>query len=869
MNMNTIGRYIVKSELGQGGMAIVYHAYDPNFERDVAIKVLTQGLLYDPQFRTRFAREARMIAQLEHPAIVPVYDFGEEDNQPYIVMRYMSGGSLEDRIREKALTVEEAALVLNRLAPGLDVAHQHNIIHRDIKPANILFDQYGNAFLSDFGIARQPQGGGPTLTGGFILGTPAYMSPEQAHGITDLDGRCDIYSLGATLYEMLSGHVPYEADTPMGQLMKHLTEATPDIRTVRPDLPAECQAVIGRAMEKERANRFTTVGEMAAALTRVAQTAAAHIPRANRTIPISLGDSLAAGIESRRTPVKPVETIDLRPENGVGTTPPVTPQQFAPPQTIPTPPPAAYPPPVGAKAGVPSQPSPVTPARWDAPPGGAASIPAANVGATVVGGSPTPPYPQAPGQQPYSQGVSATVVTPPQAYPPYPLPAPALAPAKKRTSAIFGFGIIAILLVALGFGGWILYPQLFGEETETPTEAAVLFVTATSEPSATALVEPVETNPTATVEASKPLAPTDTSLPVVPPTEPPTATTQPPPTETATSEPPTATPGPTDTPPPPSIVAGGPVIGGADKIAFLNGGEVWVANLDGTGLTQITNDKTVKTSLEWAPDGQAVLYIVGKCIHIAWLADQKVETVTCFNNASYFTSIHFAPVGLLLSLSLDNQLYIVNYNLEVLAGIKKASALKDIAECPGFAPYERNFVTDMRWSRDGTLIALKVMGVLKDGRRGDIVQIMPYQNCIPNPKVQDNFPPPRFEIPEYKVNPTLFDYSWDGQSLFAMSTVVRNQVFGEMYFYDMSNYQSQLGVKPISNHCCYTSPTWSPDGEYLLFAFQDYMQGSNSVTDLYLIPYSSIGTGAQFTPIPVPQLLDPRENPQAVLRPAR
>ncbi len=279
MAIEKLNRYIIKGQLGQGGMATVYHAYDPSFERDVAIKVLPEAMLQDPQFRTRFTREAKAIARLEHPAIVPVYDVGEENNQPFIVMRYMSGGSLADMIKQGPISLEKCIQILNRLAPSLDAAHAQGIVHRDIKPANILFDQYGNSFLSDFGIARMGQSESSTLTGNFILGTPAYMSPEQARGETNLDGRSDLYSLGATLFEILSGRVPFEADTPMGQAIMHIMEPTPNILELRPDLSYAVQDVIARSMEKDRNLRFANAAEMAQALNALIDTSVTPTPR--------------------------------------------------------------------------------------------------------------------------------------------------------------------------------------------------------------------------------------------------------------------------------------------------------------------------------------------------------------------------------------------------------------------------------------------------------------------------------------------------------------------------------------------------------------------------------------------------------------
>ncbi len=264
--MQKIGRYQIQGELGRGGMAVVYRAYDPLFEREVAVKVLPTSFTEDPQFRKRFEREARIVAKLEHPAIVPVYDVGEEDGQPFFVMRYMSGGSLADRLKKGPLSLQEALRLLEHLAPALDEAHRKGIVHRDLKPANILFDASGLPYLSDFGIAKIVSGSQQTtLTGDLIVGTPAYISPEQAKGEA-VDGRSDIYALGAILYHMLSGQPPYQADTPMSLALKHITEPPPDILQVNPSLPPAVAALIRKAMAKDPSERFSTAGELVAAL---------------------------------------------------------------------------------------------------------------------------------------------------------------------------------------------------------------------------------------------------------------------------------------------------------------------------------------------------------------------------------------------------------------------------------------------------------------------------------------------------------------------------------------------------------------------------------------------------------------------------
>ncbi len=269
-----IGRYVAERELGRGGMATVYLARDPLMKRLVAVKVLPRQFTHDPQFRIRFEREAEIIAALEHPHIVPVYDFGvlqygAEDDQPYLVMRYMTGGALADRLRSGRLSLEETARILAPLAGALDKAHARNIIHRDLKPGNILFDDDNEPYISDFGIAKIAEAG-MTFTGSNLIGTPAYMSPEQARGERSIDGRSDVYAFGCLAYEVLTGQLPYEADTPMGLAFKHLTEPVPRILSARADLPPACEAVIARALAKDRNDRYATAGAFARDLHRAA-----------------------------------------------------------------------------------------------------------------------------------------------------------------------------------------------------------------------------------------------------------------------------------------------------------------------------------------------------------------------------------------------------------------------------------------------------------------------------------------------------------------------------------------------------------------------------------------------------------------------
>lgn len=263
-----IGRYEIKAELGRGGMATVYRAYDPSFDREVAVKVLPREMMHDPQFRSRFGREIKMIASLEHPSIVPVYDVGDDDGQPFFVMRFMNGGSLSDVIEKGSVSLQDTARIVEKIAQGLAHAHRKGIIHRDLKPDNILFDEEGDPFISDFGVAKLSESSS-NLTGSGVIGTPAYMSPEQAQGI-EIDHRSDVYGLGVIVYQMLSGHQPYSADTPMGVVVKHITEPVPEILKVLPTLQPEIDAVIKVAMAKDRTQRYENTIELAKALNVIA-----------------------------------------------------------------------------------------------------------------------------------------------------------------------------------------------------------------------------------------------------------------------------------------------------------------------------------------------------------------------------------------------------------------------------------------------------------------------------------------------------------------------------------------------------------------------------------------------------------------------
>jgi serine/threonine protein kinase len=262
MSLSTIGRYIVERELGVGGMATVYLARDPYMKRQVAIKLLSQQMTADSLYYRFFQREAEVIAALEHPCIVPVFDFGLHGAQPYIVMRNMVGGSLQDRLKAGGkLELAQVSRIIGRVADGLDAAHARGVVHRDVKPSNILFDASDEAFLADFGIAKlMHQSTGET--GGFVLGTPQYMSPEQITN-SELDGRSDVYALGAVLFRSLAGRIPFSGSSGREIGKAHLTEPPPRVSDFRPDLQPAWDEIVSKAMAKQPADRYPRAGDLA------------------------------------------------------------------------------------------------------------------------------------------------------------------------------------------------------------------------------------------------------------------------------------------------------------------------------------------------------------------------------------------------------------------------------------------------------------------------------------------------------------------------------------------------------------------------------------------------------------------------------
>lgn len=341
------GRYEIRSLLGRGGMSTVYHGYDPNLRRDIAVKLIHSHLSDNPEFVRRFQEEASAVAKFRHPNIVQVYDFNNDGKTYYIIFELVDGETLQEMLqalhaRGEYLPQSSAAAITAQVADALAYAHKRGIVHRDIKPGNVMLNQDGNVILTDFGLAKIV-GGTQHTAAGAVLGTMRYISPEQIKS-SPIDGRSDIYSLGVMLYEMVSNQVPFNAESAMTMMMMHLNDPVPPLYDLRPDIAPDLVDIIDRAMAKEADDRFQTASEMAAALRNVAfdpsEASATGAPIAATAI---LADAPLESTavtppieetpsESKRIVAEPVKTASISAESKTKAKPAPVPAQAPPPQ---------------------------------------------------------------------------------------------------------------------------------------------------------------------------------------------------------------------------------------------------------------------------------------------------------------------------------------------------------------------------------------------------------------------------------------------------------------------------------------------------------------------------------------------------------
>ena len=1131
------GRYQIQSLIGQGGMASVYKAYDPNLHRAVAIKVIHPHLSNNPEFFHRFEEEATSVARLRHPNIVQMYDFNHDGDLFYMVMEFVMGETLQSRLKrlnasKRRLSVKEAITFTAEICDAAYYAHQRGMIHRDIKPANIMLDVNGKAILMDFGIARMVGASQHTATGA-VLGTAMYMSPEQIQGLHS-DVRADIYSIGITLFEMLSGRPPFEADSAMTLMMMHLNDPLPDLHELYPDTPVELVAVTNKALAKNRDERYQTACELANALRKLPEQppkAPGIVSQPSQPMPTSPEATLIEAAVLKDTGETIIETPGL-----------VTPVKEPPKPVIPLVQPAVaqpdYQPTLVEQAIQPVQHT-AAPAAEAIPERipverkkSKAWIPILVVVLILIvagggyfgytrffaGGDLNSPLP--------SPTVALGALLPASDTPEIPEMTQAPATSYTCTDPIGCVQIgptdpihIAYLLAVAGpnaalgtdsrngveiaieeAGGKILGHtiQFDGEDGGCSMDGGQAAATKlASDPTIVAVIgtscsdEARNGEPLLSAAGFVTISPSNTAPDMTDPTSPNhysgyfrtahndkiqgaaaadfvynflkltkaatihdnslysdklaelfrneftklggtiTGETSVDPNaldltsvlaDIANGSPqiiyfpvflPTGvymidqaktTPGLESTklmsadglfspdlmngagaavegfmvtspilrsadydafveryqakfgtlpisifhahaydafnivkaaiekvaiqeadgtiyiprqalrdamaattdfngltgvlscsvegdcanpvigvykyhagqyPPvliwpekyttaPPAPV----VVGGADKIAFLSGKNVWVANLDGSELTQLTQNNTEKNYLRWLPDGQGLTYISGKCIESVSLMGE-ISQITCFNNADKLEGFEVSPDGEQVVIGLDSQVYLVPFDLENLSTAYSHDSLLAMATCANMAPYTRYSAHYARWSKDSTRWALVAQIPYKD-MRADVVAVFPVDKCYPDnyAAIEVQFPPPHFTYSGYDKIPVIQDLGFDGNSLFAFHGIMRNDGFGDLHLFNMDTFTFSERVNPINNTCCYRDAEFSPDGSYLVFAYQDINLGQAGTTRLYYIPFGSIGTGEQYEPLPLPEITDPRERPQPVLRPA-
>lgn len=653
--MEIIGRYRIIEKLPGTGIATGYKAFDQEFDGDVFIKQYPKGYVTDPASRARFEREMQLLSLLNDPNVVPIYEIDEIDGRFYIVTPYMSGGTLADKISQGLVSFDEMLSIIEKLALCLESVHELGIYHQAIKPTNIIFDAEGEPYLTDFGTAKLiERGAAGTSTVSDVLFAPVYMSPEQVQGKEIRDNKSDIYSLGAVLFEMLSGQPPYVSSTYLGLAVKHVNEPIPSILDKQPGYPPGCELLAHYSLAKNPGDRFATPGQMSDTLAAVFS-----------------GETIAAIQESVETEIwENSFTVDDSAEDD-------------------------------------------------------------------------------------------------------------LYVANQKTSSqmrVLGFAVIAFFIVVLAtfFAVNKFRPDLIAQYYSPGYNS-----TSIAELPATEKVFSVVNSPTTTLYQTATVIHSAMNI------------NDQHPEPTLASQTSTVTPTPLGVVPTDQVV---PIIGGADKIAFINANDVWIANLDGSELERLTDDEKEKTDLWWSIDGRELIYhMLGREYRIDVFSD---------------------PVF-------------------------------------GFAKGRCSFEEGrlISYSLDGKRVATVVETAWND-RLMEVIKVYELANCR-NPDVVDVFPGGRFEMRGYSGqndSPVIMEYAWDGADLFVLhGDVLRDG--GDLTVYNMGTANARI-INPVDGNCCYKDLGWSPDGQYLIFAYQDTRY--DKPAQLYYIPFGTIGTGQTYEPIDLP-----------------
>jgi len=308
-----------------------------------------------------------------------------------------------------------------------------------------------------------------------------------------------------------------------------------------------------------------------------------------------------------------------------------------------------------------------------------------------------------------------------------------------------------------------------------------------------------------------------------------------------------------------------PFPGNADKIALIASNDIWTMNADGTGVFQVTNDDTAKFDLQWLPGGKELLYVQGKCVYTLDLDSLQKTSIACFES-TYFESFQVSPDGTQVAISIDRHLMIIPFDR---ANLSTAVTRKQLNDLNGCLDYSEVWTKGALWSKDGQRLAI-LFEAVRGGKNSDILRVIDISRCrAADPLVLVEFPGQGTTPVGYASQPDLPSYTWDGGNRFLINTFVRNDGYGDLYLYDLDT-DILTKLNPIEGVCCYRDARFSPDGQYLLFMFQDYRLGQESKTLMYYIPVDQLGSGATFKPLKLPPLLfpNPREKIRPVLRPA-
>jgi hypothetical protein len=400
------------------------------------------------------------------------------------------------------------------------------------------------------------------------------------------------------------------------------------------------------------------------------------------------------------------------------------------------------------------------------------------------------------------------------------------------------FVIVPMIAMAALAGGIFLFFNGF-TAIRTPTETAAPVSTSTSAPPATE-----------TVTQTSPGEPTTSVLVAIDPTN---TETAPLPTETATQTAPPAQ----------------PVLGGADKIAFVRNNEIWLMNVDGSELTQLTTDGGAKNDLQWLPDGDMLIFISGLSVKSYNVNTDVQDIVVNFPSASSLNAFRVSHDGKQVMLAVNNEIFVAPFDIEIMKDVSKKSDLLALNPCipPTGGTKAALVVKEARWANDDSLVAW----LYKAPTGADQVSVLNIQDCNPATiDLLDSFPSNRFNPPGFQGG-VMLDFDWDGSQQFVFNTVKRNGGWGELHMYNWETHKPTLTVNPIEKRCCYRDARWSPDGSYLLFAFQDELLADTAQTLLYYVPVGGIAAGANLTPLPLREGFFPnrKEAPQPALRPAK